>query len=198
MVANYATLVELKSRPRITDVDDDDLLNRALSAASRGIDDRTGRRFDLDAAVSARVFNPRDRVVRHDDGDLFLLPDIGTTTGLVVEVGSGSSWTTISASNYETYPDNALAESWPIEGLLLLSWPITSARTRLRVTAKWGWPAVPAAIVEATLIQASRLFARKDSPEGVMGTGEWGVIRVSRVDPDVEALIQPYAKPGFA
>lgn len=197
-MADYATLIQLKKRPRITDTDDDDLLNQALAAASRGIDNRCGRRFDLDASATAKTFNPRDRVVRHDDGDLFLLPDIGSTTGLVVEVGRDSSWTTISASNYEAYPDNALADDWPIEGLLLLNWPISSARTRLRVTARWGWPTVPAAIVEATLIQASRLFARKDSPEGVSGTGEWGVIRVSRVDPDVEALIQPYAKPGFA
>lgn len=198
MVANYATLSELKSRPRIGDIDDDALLNKALSAASRGIDDRCGRRFDLDATATARVYNPRDRVVRHEDGDLFLLDDFGTTAGLVVEIGSGASWTAITASNYETYPDNALVENWPIEGLLLLSWPITSPRLRLRVTARWGWPSVPDAISEATLIQASRLFARKDSPEGVMGSAEWGVVHLSRVDPDVKAMTDRYVKPGFA
>jgi hypothetical protein len=198
MVANYATLEELKSRPKITDVQDDALLSKALAAASRGIDDRCGRRFDLDATATARVYNPRGRVVEHDDGQLILIDDIGSTTGLVVEVGAGSSWTTIAADNYEAYPDNTLAESWPIEGLLLIGFPITTPRARLRVTAKWGWPAVPVPISEATLIQASRLFARKDSPEGVMGSGEWAPIRLSRVDPDVQSMTERYAKPGFA
>jgi hypothetical protein len=200
MVANYATLEELKSRPRIGDIDDDALLNKALAAASRGIDNRCGRRFDLDTTVSARVYNPRDRVVHQDDGDLFLVDDIGTTTGLVVEIGSAgsSTWTTVTSSNYEVYPDNTLAENKPIEGLLLLSYPVTSALFRLRVTAKWGWPAVPADISEATLIQASRLFARKDSPDGVLGGSEWGVVRLSRVDPDVKDMTEAYAKAGFA
>jgi hypothetical protein len=197
-VAIYATLEELKSRPRITDVGDDALLNKALAAASQGIDDRCGRRFNLDETATARVYNPRGRVVHHNDGDLFLVDDIGSTDGLVVEVGSGSSWSTVAASNFEPYPDNCLVEGWPIEGLLLLQWPIVSASQRLRVTAKWGWPAVPAPISEATLIQATRLFSRKDSPEGVAGQTEWGVVRVTRVDPDVQALTERYMRPGFA
>lgn len=198
MVANYATPEELKSRPRITDIEDDALILKALTAASRGIDDRCGRRFDLDETATTRTFNPRDRVVRQEDGDLVLIDDIGTLTGLVVEVGSGSSWTAVGSSDYETYPDNCLVENKPVEGLLLLSWPITSPQLRLRVTARWGWPAVPATISEATLIQASRLFARKDSPDGVLGTSEWGVVRLSRVDPDVRDMTEHYAKPGFA
>jgi hypothetical protein len=72
-----------------------------------------------------------------------------------------------------------------------------TATTRVRVTAKFGWPTVPDDIVQACLIQASRLFKRADSPEGVMGSSEWGVVRLSRRDPDVWALIEPYTLPGF-
>jgi hypothetical protein len=42
-----------------------------------------------------------------------------------------------------------------------------------------------------------RLFRRKDSPEGVTGSAEWGVVRLSRRDPDVWVLIEPYILPGF-
>jgi hypothetical protein len=49
----------------------------------------------------------------------------------------------------------------------------------------------PADLAEAETIYAARLYTRKDSPEGVAGWGELGVIRL-RDDPDVRRLIGPY------
>lgn len=46
-------------------------------------------------------------------------------------------------------------------------------------------------LAEAERIYAARLYTRKDSPEGVAGWGELGVIRL-RDDPDVRRLIGPY------
>jgi hypothetical protein len=51
--------------------------------------------------------------------------------------------------------------------------------------------------VQATLIQAARLYRRKDSPEGVTGSAEWGVVRLPRIDPDVSALIKDLTLPGI-
>ena len=65
------------------------------------------------------------------------------------------------------------------------------------MTAQFGWPAVPDDIHEAALILASRLYKRKDSPEGIIGSAEWGVRNLSRRDPDVWNLIEPYIIPGF-
>jgi hypothetical protein len=197
-VANeYVTLAELKTQLGIEadDTSRDALLNRARTSASRSIDKTTGRRFWLDAAPVARTFNPRGRIVREDDGDLFLVDDIGDATGMVVETGSGASWSAV--TGYETSPDNALADGKPIMGLLrpLATWGI--ATSRLRVTARFGWPAVPDDVAEAALIQASRLYKRKDSPEGIIGSAEWGVRNLSRRDPDVWALIEPFILPGF-
>jgi hypothetical protein len=45
---------------------------------------------------------------------------------------------------------------------------------------------------------AARFYRRKDSPQGVLGNAEWGFARVSRVDPDVEALISPFLIPVIA
>jgi hypothetical protein len=197
-VANeYVTLEELKAQLGIEadDATRDALLNRARSSASRSIDKTTGRRFWLDETAVQRVFNPRGNIVREDDGDLFLVDDIGDAAGLIVETGSGSSWAAV--TDYETHPDNALADGKPVTALLrpLGTWGI--ATTRLRVTARFGWPSVPDDIVEAAMIQASRLYKRKDSPEGIIGSAEWGVRNLSRRDPDVWALIEPYILPGF-
>lgn len=142
-----------------------------------------------------RTFRLQGRVVHEDDGDLLLVDDVGSVTGLVVETGSGASFAAV--TGYETSPDNALADGKPITGLLRVLGTWGTATTRVRVTARFGWPAVPDDITEAALIQASRLYKRKDSPEGITGSAEWGVVRLSRRDPDVWALIEPYIVPGF-
>jgi hypothetical protein len=47
----------------------------------------------------------------------------------------------------------------------------------------------------ATLIQATRLFARKQSPFGIAGAPDMGVVRLSsRLDADVEVLARPFRK----
>jgi len=199
----YATLEQLKLAIAGSSVagtaalaDREVLLNQALLGASRGIDAFCGRRFYKDVTAVARTFNPRGRIIRREVEDLLLLDDIATTTGLIVEVGSATtSWTAITA--YETAPDTALYDGWPVTGLLARTNVWTpSAYTRVRVTAKWGWPAIPDIVTQATLIQAARLYKRKDSPEGVSGSADWGLIRVPNMDPDVKQLISSLVLPG--
>jgi hypothetical protein len=50
----------------------------------------------------------------------------------------------------------------------------------------------------ACILMSLRLFKRYDSPLGVMGMGDLGAIRVSRVDSDVQALLAPYMKVTYA
>ena len=97
----------------------------------------------------------------------------------------------MAVDDVELGPDNAAAQGRPATYLWsTVGWVPTSGR--LRVTARWGWPAVPDQVVEAAKLLAVRLYRRKDSPQGVLGSSEWGVTRVSAVDPDVEALICPF------
>jgi hypothetical protein len=199
MANEYATRNELKTQMGIelADTSRDALLDKALTAASRGIDRATGRRFWLDATPTARIYRLHARVVREDDGNVLLVDDIGSITGITVESApvSGGSYSTV--TGYETTPDNALADGYPITGLLRPNSIWGTSFTRIRVTARFGWPAVPDDIAQACLIQASRLYKRKDSPEGIIGSAEWGVRNLSRRDPDVWALIEPYILPGF-
>lgn len=199
MANEYSTLDDLKDQLNIdpTDTSRDAKLTKALAAATRSINRTTGRRFWLDPAPTVRTYNPRRRLVQEADGEVLLTDDIGSIDGLVVELGgNGTSFQAV--TDYETWPDNALADEEPITGLLrpMNIWAIPI--TRIQITAKFGWPSVPDDITEATLIQAARLFKRKDSPEGVIGNAEWGVVRLSRRDPDVWNLIEQYVLPGFA
>lgn len=43
---------------------------------------------------------------------------------------------------------------------------------------------------EAILLLASRLYKRKNSPEGVAGWGDLGVIRIISTDPDITRLLE--------
>jgi hypothetical protein len=47
-------------------------------------------------------------------------------------------------------------------------------------------------VTEAILILAHRLFTRRNSPEGVAGWGDLGVIRVAPNDPDIRALLEAH------
>jgi hypothetical protein len=199
VATNYTDLITVKAALGITDTDRDSLINKAIAAASRGIDRFTGRRpggFDKDTVATARIYQPAGRLVHTRSGDLLLVDEIADTTGMIVEVGTASGgWGAV--TDYETQPENALADGEPITGLLRLTWGL-SYQNRVRVTVKWGWPAIPDEVPMAALLQSSRLFRRKDSPEGVLGSSEWGAIRVGRLDPDVQDLLKGLMIPGIA
>lgn len=201
-MADYTDLATVKLALKSTEVTRDSLITQAITAASEGLDNHTGRLapgFSLDATATARKFHTRGRVVASRDGELLLIDEIGNTTGLLVETGTDAGgWTTVASTTYETMPDNAIATSRPLTGLLKINtyWPRGS--TRVRVTARWGWPAVPTVVKQAALIQAVRLYERRNSPEGIAGNAEWGAVRLGRIDPDVQQLVQHLVLPGFA
>jgi hypothetical protein len=192
----YASLDMFKEWLGVSNTESDSLLRVALGGATEWINTTTGRRFNLDDVATPRIFRPAGRTLWTDDGlHKFIVDDIGDVTGMIVETGTTSGgWTAV--TDYELDPENALAEGWPVTGLLRAVWPCTGLE-RLRVTTRWGWPAIHQRVIKACLIQGSRLFRRKDSPEGVLGGSEWGVVRVGRADPDAAALIDPLCLPGF-
>lgn len=190
MANEYATLAELKTHLRITNTNDDTELQAKLTAASRRVDRDTGRQHGYwqDSGTSQRTYE-----ITHP----YLLPvdDISTTTGLVVEFGINTSFTTVPSTYYDFLPENALADSYAIEVIRrsVGSWPV-GIGYRARITAKWGWAAVPDQIKAATLLVAARLFRRKDSPEGVKGNNDFGQVFVSRYEPDYDWLIGPFTR----
>jgi hypothetical protein len=122
--------------------------------------------------------------------------DFATTDGLIVETVNAQLFSPI--TGYLPTPANAGANGRVWTALVID--PASSvvpdgAENGLRVTAKFGWPAVPDTIKLATLIQASRLFARRHAPFGVAGNPEVGQLRLlERLDVDLAVSVRPYAR----
>lgn len=55
----------------------------------------------------------------------------------------------------------------------------------------WVDPVWPPDIEQAVTLQTARLYKRRNSPEGVTGFGDLGVVRISALDPDIDQLLGP-------
>ena len=193
---SYATLTLVKAQLGIDDGQDDVLIQAALDATTTNINERTGRPgtgFNLASAPSARVFWPTHPA-------LLSIDDVSDPATMSVSTGQVGNFTNpVTADNFHCLPDNALVEGRPVECLehYWSYWP-TWPSVGVQITAVWGWPAVPADVIEAQLIWCSRLFKRKDSPDGIAGASDFGPIRVGRMDPDVADMLADYMKGGFA
>lgn len=206
IVNGYVTLAQLKAyvSPAISDSSSDTQLEDAVNAASRLIDNYCQRRFWLDGSVVARTFAPRDRYCL--DLREISFADIGASAGVIVETdssGDGTFETVWGSSDFQLLPTNAAyegSEARPWTGLRAVGAQVFPVPTTwlqrhetVRVTAKWGWPAVPEPVRQACLIQAQRIFGRPGAPLGVAGFSEMGaVVRLQRLDPDVEAMLNDY------
>lgn len=198
---HYTTVSSVKDAMRINyDSDDDLLLTANVEAASRMIDGYCSRHFYADDSATARIFRASDCSVCHTD-------DISTTTGLVVETdttGSGTFDVTWASTDYQLEPLNGRrsGQAWPYHTLRAVAsreWPLYGSLSRhealVRVTATWGWAAVPEPVAQACLIQAISLAKSKDAPLGFAGFGDMGALRMSAaLHPTARTLLQPFRK----
>lgn len=190
----YATVDELKANLSIEDDDEDDILDRVLRSASRAVDGHCRRRFWLDDDPTIRYFDARSRVVVRVD-------DIGHATVTVAtdDDESGAYAAAWGAGDFTLQPRNAGAESRPWTRL-----SVSSAGVRtfplgpglVKVTARFGWPSVPAAVKDATLLQAARWYHRKDTPFAIadVAQSETALRLFSTLDPDVVVLLVEYRR----
>lgn len=191
----YASLQDLKNALRISDNVDDAVLELSIETASRQIDDNCERVFYK--TTTTRKFAPRDSYTCEID-DLVTLTSLKTSTD-----GDGVFDTTWTSEYYQLEPLNGMAGGTPSPATLVRAvddylFPVYGGEATVEVTGVFGWNAVPSSIKFATILLASRLFKRMDSPLGVAGIGDIGVIRVSRIDPDIDALIGPFKKHRMA
>lgn len=185
---DYTSLDIVKASLGITDTADDTALLRAIRGASRRIDVLTGTTFY--PVTQSRYFDPASC------NDVWV-DRFRTTAGLVVAVGiDGVNYPTTIASAYVSpWPINAVAQGDAYRRLVVSSGelPVGYYYPSVKVTATWGWDAPPAPVVDACTLMAARSFRRKDSPEGIAGSSEFGVVRVSQFDdPDAMLALSPY------
>ena len=190
----YASLAEVKSALRITDTVDDSLLGMAVESASRLIDGYANRQF-FSSGTAIRYFAAEDDFVCEIDD--ISSAQITLVTAMDADAVFDTTWAT---TDYQLEPLNGVldGQAWPFTRIRAVGdylWPISGGEALVKLTAVFGWPAVPIAIKQACIIQASRIFKRLDSPLGVAGFGDLGVMRVSSsLDPDVQQLVAAYRR----
>ncbi len=205
---DYVNVAELAAFLNIDDDADNVELAFACSGASRAIDVATNRQFGLVATPEARYYTPKWSVSRC--AMIAPMDDLMTTTGLVIEAdtaGDGTYATALSVSAYQLLAPNAATEARPWTAVVLsprsLSYALMALDGRhesVRITARWGWTSVPAAVALAARLQASRLFKRRDAPFGIAGSpGEGSEVRLlAKVDPDVAVALRDYERRVYA
>ena len=191
----YCTLQELKDVLRITDSVDDSLLETSIEAASRQIDGHCERIF-YQTNEETRLFVARNSYECETD-------DIVSLTTLETAPDGQAFDTTWESTEYQLEPLNGYTGGIYRPRTLIRAiddelFPTIGHEALVRVTGVFGWDSVPIAIKQATIMSAGRLFKRYDSPLGVLGFGDLGVIRISRLDPDIASLVQPYRRIQFA
>jgi hypothetical protein len=190
----YATLAQVKAALRITDSVDDTLLDMARVSASDLIDGYTGRTFTPSGTVT-RVFAPADDYVLQTDDIAGTAVTITSSTG-----ADGVFDVTWKTTDYQLEPLNGVSngQAVPFTRIRAIQdylWPTAGGEATVRVTGVFGFVSIPTVITQATVLQSSRIFTRLQSPLGIAGFGEMGVVRVTRaLDPDVAALVEPYRR----
>jgi hypothetical protein len=198
----YATVAQVKASLRITDSVDDTLIENAIAAASRLIDGYCSRVF-YNMGTGSRFYAASDPYFCPID-DCISISEVATA------LTSNGNYDTVWANptsnqnngDYQVEPLNA---AYPTDGIVA---PITGVRALwrylfptiggnalVRVTGTWGWSAVPDPVTQACIIQSARIYKRNDSPTGVMGFGDMGIVRVgTQLDPDVRQLLESYRR----
>ncbi len=199
IINGYAELEDLTGWIINENVDNADILENVVTSVSRWIDQYCQRHFYQQTAT-ARVFDACSpyRVKFGAFNDLVSVTTLKTDSN-----ADGTFETTWSASDYQLLPRNtAAAETRPYNSIRSLGtriFPIPTGYTTrdglIEITGTWGWPAVPAAVKEACLMQSSRIYKRRYSPDGVAGFNEYGVVRVAgKLDSDVADMLDPYRR----
>lgn len=200
MAANdYITLTELANSLSIgsgeTYADAD--MTAAITAASREVDRRCGRKFWQDSTT--RYYTPARGTNR------VWIDDLRAGASVAVDYTGDGTFATSWAEGVEYIlePFNAAAEGFPWTTITLRSrstayFPVWERS--VRVGGQFGWTEVPSAVKQATSILASRFLKRvREAPFGVAGFGiDGGAVRVSNFDPDVDALLSAYVRVNHA
>ena len=197
----YTTLQEVKDILRITDAVEDTLIERCIESASRHIERYCERTFIAGSAT--RVYAPNDSYITEID-DLISVTSIKTSSS-----ADGVFDTTWKTSDYQLEPLNGVAGGVysPYTHIRAVgdylfptvAFPNPYGEATVQVVGLFGWgTAIPTDVRQACNLLAIREFKRYDSPLGVAGFGEIGVVRVSRTDPDIESLLAPFRKVRMA
>jgi hypothetical protein len=200
----YCTLDDVKSPSVLgfatSDTYVDDMLESVIESTSRLIDDECHRFFYSDSDPVTFYYTAQQPT------KIFVNDICSPDSDVVVEIdlnGNGVIDTTFDASNFLLSPYNAILLSVPytcieIAQTATYSLPV-NVRKGVKVTARFGWSAVPKEIKTATIMQANRTYKRFATPLGSEAMTALGkqTLTIPSLDNDVQRLISRYKKVVF-
>jgi len=194
---SYATLAQFKAAVGITDSTDDTALQNVLDATDTLIDLYCDRKTGFGTATETRYYTAEayDYVLTDD------LVSVTTLTTDDLENGTYSTtWTAV--TDFQLTPKNYSLDGLPFTGISR-----SNAFTKnfpkniflgVKVVGVFGFPSVPASVVQAEIIQANAVFSSRTAAFGVIGSADLGgILRMSRaLHPEAALLLEPYRNRG--
>ncbi len=173
-----------------SDTIDDATVESVITAISRLIDAEAGRRFWVNT-------NDEDRYYTAEDGDCLRTDDIVSLTALATDIDGTRQYTAWGATDYDLMPYNAALDGKPytkIELTPVSQFVFPLSKKGVKLTGKFGYSSTLNALAhEACVLQALRLFKRKEAPFGVTGNAQMGqqLVQIPELDPDVKKMLVP-------
>jgi hypothetical protein len=193
----YCTLAEMKSKYLLdlSVATYDAMIEKTINAVSRKIDNHCGRHFYQ--VTETRYFTPE----RGRSG-IISIDDVYTTSGFLLYTDDGQDGTyenTWATTDYSLLPTNATTKSLPytsIEVKTLGAYRFPYGRASVKVTASFGWSAIPDPVQVACLMHSNRIVKRFLTPLGESATSALGTMKLSipSFDPDILNLLEDYVR----
>lgn len=164
---------------------EDSAIDAAILAADTAIDQYCGRTFEA-APATVRTYQPTSAFLVYSD-------DLASKTVTVKtdDDDDGIYETTLTANtDYIVFGNTA---PYKILKNVNGGWPLSYyGRPTVEITGTFGYAAaVPNTVKQASLLLSARIYQRKASPLGFQAgvVSELGPVRISRNDPDVQAML---------
>lgn len=195
-MTNYISTSDFKGRFGINTSTDDHRIAAHCTAASLWIDSYCGRQFGP-GSVGTRYFQP-------DSWGLVRIDDCNTITEVAIDNTDDGTYsvTLTEGTDYTAVPHNGIGPNgqsgWPttqIEATGRTYWfPMSNYRpSSVKVSATFGWAAIPNDIKEAAYLLAHRLYYEVDVPSGNVPGGEFGAAPLRRPW-TAQMLLKPYVR----
>jgi hypothetical protein len=192
---SYATLSEFKAAVGITDTTDDAALQSVLDATDTLIDLYCDRKTGFGTATETRYYTA-------EDYEYVLTDDLVSITTLQTDDDANGTYETTwtAGTDYVLAPRNAALDGFPYTEIdTSVTWPRNFPKDvyiGVKVVGVFGFPAVPAAVKQAEIIQAGAVWNSRTAPFGVIGSADLGgILRMSRaLHPEAALILEPYRK----
>lgn len=192
---SYATLAQFKAAVGITDSTDDTALQNVLDATDTLIDLHCDRKTGFGTASETRYYTA-------EDYQYVLTDDLVSVTTLQTDDDANGTYETTwtSGTDFVLAPVNAALDGFPYTEIdTSVSWPRNFPKDvyiGVKVVGVFGFPSVPAAVVQAEIIQAGAVWSSRTSPFGVIGSADLGgILRQTRaLHPEAALILEPYRK----